>query len=219
MHGGIDAAIEALILYDELAFDGPSVKRNADKFPSILELTRRGELLGEADETLENDIYSSVIQIYVPRLTAMSPECENLFRMHTEPWMAAEIGAAHYYPSSRWLDIESELTGEAATLAQSLHNQFSQYTPFSGAACAMLIRTLYYDRLQQFANADLMLHPLKGAFLGGVNTDRPKYNAWDSTTILDIFDEEVRHAYYEARQNGWDMLIPPSRFLCSPVTY
>ncbi len=47
------------------------------------------------------DVYRAVLAGYVPHVEVTAPEFEDLFRMHTEGWMAAEVGAKGYYPSAR----------------------------------------------------------------------------------------------------------------------
>lgn len=206
-HGGIDAAIEALVLHDDLVFDGPSIRRNLDALPELGALTSHGELLWESDTTLESRIYSSILRTYVPQIAKTDQSLVDLFRMHMEDWMAAEVGVKGCFPSVHWGTILRQLNGEASALASSLQERFGVNTPMSGAACALLLRTLYYDRLQQFASAHLILHPLKGAFLGGIKEeDDPKAlppdGGWKSSTILSIFDEKVRRAFYE-RKKHW----------------
>src|ERR1019366_5744869 len=78
-HGGIDEAIEAFVLYDDLVFDGPSLKRNAERLPELLSLSRFGELLWEDDPTLESRIYTSVLRSYVPHINTPRPEFTGLF--------------------------------------------------------------------------------------------------------------------------------------------
>ena len=196
-HGGIDEAIEAFVLYDELVFDGPSLKRNIDRLPQLLELSRFGTPLWEEDTTLERRIYSSILRSYLPRIQASDDAAHNLFKMPTEEWMAADVGV-RYYPSEHWRDVEAELTEEAAALARSLGERLGM--GMSGAACALLLRTLYYDRLQQLAAANLIVHPLKGRFLGGLRDEGAQQLA--TSTILNLFDETVRRAFYE-RKEKW----------------
>jgi hypothetical protein len=206
-HGGIDEAIEALVLYDEVLFDGPSLRRNFARLPQLLDLSKLGKRLGEDDSTLERKVYASVLRDYVPRIQDPGPGSQHLFRMHTEAWMAAELGVESYYPSAEWRDIESELTDEAAAVAKSLRERFGPHVPYSGAACALLLRTLYYDCLQQFASANLVLHPLKehvATQLGKQGT-LPRNQIWGDgvgANLLDIFDINVRKAFYE-RKERW----------------
>jgi hypothetical protein len=191
-HGGIDGGIEALILNETVLIDRPSVDRNASNLPELMQFASIGQ---SATTETESDIYSAVTMAYVPHLKGGSSSTD-LFRMHTEEWIAAEVGAASYYPSSDWRDIETELTNpEARELASRLRDKFAKHTPYSGAACALLLRTLYYDYLQRRCEADLVLHPLKAIY-----REAPKSSAGSS--VLQLFDSKVRAAFYD-RKKRW----------------
>jgi hypothetical protein len=211
-HGGLDEAIEAFVLYDDLVFDGPSLKRNAERLPELLNLSRFGKLLWEDDTTLESRIYASVLQSYVPHINAPGPEFNGLWgwALNIEDWMALDVGIErHYSPgnsSVSWEHKESKLTGKALEVAQSLRNRFGNNTPKSGAECAILLRTLYYDRLQQYASANLILNPLKVGFYERLRTaDRSRRNRVADrpnaiNNILSVFDEKVRKSFYERKE-------------------
>ena len=208
-YGGLDEAIQAFILHDNLVFDGPSVRRNIDELPQLSGYCKLGAQLWKEDLTLEQRIYQSLLDTYVPRMEA-SENAIDLFRLHTEEWMAREVGVTTYYPSARWRDIESELTPQGMQLASELRRLFGNQTPFSGAACALLLRTLYYDRLQQMTSANLILHPLKGELIARIGKDsalapsvmEESAGSDHLLNILDIFDQSVRKAFYE-RKNKW----------------
>jgi hypothetical protein len=205
-YGGLDEAINAFVLHDNLIFDGPSLRRNFDRLPELMDYQSFGRTLWDDDLTLEQRIYESLLQTHLPSMQA--PESAlDFFRMHTEDWMAAEIGTVRYFPSARWRDIQRELTPEGQKLAEGLQALFGAQTPYSGAACAILLRTLYYDRLQQLASANLILHPLKGQFMGKIRADgsfhdeQSQNESWDSSmNILSVFDQSARKAFYERKQ-------------------
>jgi hypothetical protein len=207
-HSGIDEAIEAFILYDDLVFDGPSLKRNAERLPELLNLSRFGELLWEDDTTLESRIYTSVLKSYVPHINAPGPEFKGLWgwALNIKDWMALDVGVEHHYSrgnsSVSWEHIESKLTGKALEVAQSLRNRFGNNTPVSGAECALLLRTLYYDRLQQYASANLILHPLKARFYEGLRTTDPSRRN-RVKNILSLFDKNVRKSFYERKEESF----------------
>ena len=191
-HGGIDGGIEALVLNETVLIDKPSVDRNSSDLPELMQFTSIGR---PATTETESDIYSAVTAAYMPHLKGSSSSAD-LFRMHTEEWIAAEVGAANYYPSSDWRDIETELTNpEARELAARIRAKFAKHTPYSGAACALLLRTLYYDYLQRKCEADLVLHPLKAIY-----RESPKSSGGSS--VLQVFDSKVRAAFYD-RKKRW----------------
>jgi hypothetical protein len=192
-HGGIDGAIEAFILYDDLVLDGPSLHRNADRLPQLHGYAKRCRLIGVAED-FEDRVYQSVLNNYVPHVEVSNPAYRDLFHMHTQAWMAAEVGARAYSPSVGWREIEHFLTGQAALVAAGLRKRFGENVPMAGAACALLLRTLYYFQLQQWHSTDLILHPLKGRFLEAP----PRYGAH----ILGMFDDSVRTAFHE-RKTKW----------------
>ena len=71
-HGGIDGAIEALILYDELVVDSPSIHRNADRLPRLQDYAERCRLIG-TEEDFEDKVYRAVLSSYVPQVEVTDP--------------------------------------------------------------------------------------------------------------------------------------------------
>lgn len=200
-YGGLDLAIQAFILHEDIVFDSPSIKRNIEQLPALLDFYKLGSPLWEDDLTLERRVYESLLETHIPHMQKPD-DAFGFFRMHTEKWMAAEVGAGFHYPSAGWRDIERELTPEGRLLANSLESLFGDQTPTWGAACATLLRTLYYDRLQQLASADLILHPLKGRFLGNIESDGSftERGKEIGSNILSVFDQGARKAFYERKQ-------------------
>ncbi len=212
-HGGIDEAIEAFVLYDEVLLDKPSIQRNAERLPQILELSNLGAPLWENDSTLESRVYKQVLKAYIPRIDSLETEIIHLFQNYTHRWMsgeggicmAAELGVDRYYPSADWRDIESELTEEAAAAFQSMRQRYSEHGSYSGGTSALLLRTLYYDCLQQLARANLVLHPMKAQFVKGLRKRSSSVLARSApehvgSKLIDIFDEKVRQRFYERKE-------------------
>ena len=189
--GGIDQAIEAFILYDEIYLDAPSVRRNTDKLPELQNYSSFCQLVGEEEEA-ENKIYQAILRDYVPHIHVETEQFVNVYRMHTEDWMCREMGISRIFPSAGWRNIESKLTDDAKQVAKSMREQIGKYTPNSGAALVQLIRMMYYDYLQQIYHLDLILHPLKANFR--------KEEIRSGLNILDMFDDSVRKAFYERKQ-------------------
>ena len=143
--GGLRHAIEALVLYDEIAVDAPSIRRNLEKLPELDDYV--SWCTPVAVETgAESRIYEAVLNECVPHIE-IGTDSFDPFRMHTQDWMAAEVGAKRWYPSARWRDIEAELTDSARVSAEAMRKRFEGQIPYSGAALLQLLRTFYYDRL------------------------------------------------------------------------
>lgn len=206
--GGIDEAIQAFILHDNLLFDGPSLRRNVDRLPELMKYCGFGKTLCEEDLTLEQRVYESMLKNHFP--TLRKPEgTSEFFRMHTEDSLATEVEAGRYYPSTPYRDIASELTPQGQLAARALLTLCQSFSKdkYSGAACETLLRTLYYDQLQQLTSANLVLHPLKGQFMGWIKADgsysgqQYHSDSWTtSRSILSMFDKSARRAFYERKQ-------------------
>jgi hypothetical protein len=134
---------------------------------------------------MEQRIYESVLEECVPHIK-IATDSFDPFRMHTQKWMAVEVGV-NWYPSAQWRDIERELTDRARDVAKAMRQRFEGQIPHSGAALLQLLRTMYYDRLQHIYRMDLALHPLKTMFRQ--REIRPGSN------ILEMFDSSVRKAF------------------------
>ncbi len=195
LHSGVDAAIEALVLYDELLVDGPSVSRNRLRLPEIQPFVSMCRTIA-TNEGDEEQIYRDVLRNCIDHITGGNNLLAELFEYPVEEFMAAEMGVAPYYPSAQWQDVEDHLGGEAAKLAAAISVKSAGTSRASGAACLLLLRTLYYNQLQQTNNSDLILHPMKAAYYEDDSELRT------GNTILNLFDEKVRKSFYE-RKMQW----------------
>jgi hypothetical protein len=191
--GGIDQAIEALVLYDDVYLDAPSVKRNIDALPELHAYIEDCKLVAEKSG-IESLVYQSILADCVPHIGGKGGDFEDLLQMHTADWMVREVGIRDWYPSAEWRDIEAELTADAKLAAAGIRERIASKIPYSSAAVLQLLRTLYYDRLQQIYGVDLVLHPLKAALR--IQDKRSGLN------ILDMFDKSVRKAFLE-RKREW----------------
>ncbi len=182
--------VEACILYDELLIDGPSYHRNESKLHSIKGIEEFAKIV-ELNERDERHIYLRFSRSF-NRIKGR-PESSDLFRIHTTQWMADEIGAEFSYPSADWKDIESRLGDEIKVIAQDLRHALEPHLPVSGTACIGILRTFYYLTLQEKLGANLLLDSLKGHFY------EPLQPNFSGTTIIDLFDETVRQAFYDRK--------------------
>ena len=190
-HVDIDGGIDALVLSEKVLFDKPSIDRNTEDLPTLGQFTTMGRLVGDH---AESEVYAAVGKNYLHHIEG-TPAALDLFRMHTTPEIAAEVGARVYFPSASWEDVASELQDDGAKdLAVALHARFASHGPRWGAACALLLRTLYYDELQRSYGVDLVLHPLKAAY-----RETPRSS---ESSVLNIFDKTVREAFYR-RKKDW----------------
>ena len=65
--GGIDQAIEALILYDEVYIDAPSIERNLDGLPELQNYTQWCQRVAEK-KGIEGAVYQSIITDCIPHI-------------------------------------------------------------------------------------------------------------------------------------------------------
>lgn len=194
--GGVSNTIDALILYARATVDGLSCERNIERYPGLERLISNFEVVTlTAPE--EQRAYGS---IEVLRDHIHGSAGSELFRGHTEQWMTAECNGGYPYPSARWDDVEQGLPPELRHWAQLLRG-----TAVWGAACVSLLRTFYYQSLQQMIGGDLLLDPWKAAFYDGARPD-----------ILSIFDETVRKEFKQ-RKEKW-LGIKPVEFSCPMLT-
>ncbi len=192
---GVDEAIEALVLYDDILVDGPSVARNNATYPEMEPFVSVCRQIATGDGE-EEAIYRGATAAFIDRIVQVANPLDDLFDCPLEQWMGAETGVPIYYPSTNWLDVEARLGGEAARMAAMIRVKSGIDAPSSAVVCTQLLRTLYYSRLQQDYQADLILHPLKGAYY------EPSDGVRTGNTILNLFDETVKRAFYE-RKAKW----------------
>jgi len=187
---GFENTLEAIILYDLVHLDGPSIRRNdyaIETFEGLKDVVKLIELSPKD----EGNCYSSILEL-TNHIDA-NPNITDLFRGHTQTWMTDECGAGHTYPSSSWSDVERVLPENLLQIAQELKISFGSYLPFSGAACLALIRTFYYQGLQKQLGYNLLLDPWKGYFYE---------NASYGSSIVNMFDKTVRDNFIQ-RKRKW----------------
>jgi hypothetical protein len=192
-HFGIDGAIEAYVLYDDLLLDGPSVRRNENRLPGVARLSEGCRLI-DLTEAQERGIYQSVLDSYLVHLSSARTFMTEMNEMDVQQWKAGQAGV-RYDSETLWGDIERRLSPEAQAIVASssaVPDRAGQH--FGGNAWLTLLRTLYYDRLQQGVGVDLIVHPNKGAFLAASPGTGPN--------IVRLFDESVRTAF-AARKETW----------------
>lgn len=189
--GGLDGAISAMVLYEDLVVDQSSVSRNIQRLPSLERI--RDITATRNIDVDENTVYAAVARIYLSRLDP-NAHLNALAMLEADLATTAEVGTSAFGPAGAWREVESELSGAAAELARQLREMFGAYAPTSGAACATLLRSLYYDYLHQAIGADLIVHPAKAA------VREPQSGA--PVRILDAFDKDVRTAF-AARRKRW----------------
>ena len=187
--GGLDGAISALVLYDDLVVDQSSLSRNVERLPSLARV--RDITNARNIDVDENTVYAAVASIYLSRLDP-NAHLSALALLEADLSATAEVGTSAFGPAGAWREVENELSGAAAELARHLRELFGAYAPASGAACATLLRSLYYDYLHQVIGADLIVHPAKAAIR------EPLSGA--PVRILDAFDKDVRTAFAERRK-------------------
>jgi hypothetical protein len=208
LHGGIDEAIEAFVLYDNLLFDGPSLRRNTGRLPQLETLSKFGQVVSHSGTELEREVYGLLLERYLPFFGESSAVTSVVGHLHVGDWDLADLDGNRYYPSAGWRQIESEMTTEAREVAHELRKQFGAHVDHSGAATALLLRTLYYDCLQQCTGSDLVLHPLKGQFLTQLRRHmafkhgKPSSGQPAGGELLNRFDEKVRREFY-MRRDAW----------------
>jgi hypothetical protein len=198
LEGGLSNTIDALVLYERVKVDGLSCERNIPKYPGLIPLLPHFEVVRLTHDE-EQGAYGS-IEALRDHIQG-SAESADLFRGHTEAWMTAECNGGYPYPSARWDDVEMGLPDDLKHWAQLLRG-----TAIWGAACVSLLRTFYYQSLQEMIGGDLLLDPWKGAFY-----DRDK-----GPDILAIFDEKVRLEFIE-RKKKW-LGVKPVDFSCPLLT-
>jgi hypothetical protein len=192
MYGaGLDGAIGAFVLYDDLRVDQPSISRNIEKLPSLELVTAIAPVV--PTDLDEDGVYHAVAERYLRHLD-VDAHLEGLAMLEADAATTAEVGTSTFGPAGSWREVESELSGAAAGLARRLRETFGATGPASASACATLLRTLYYDQLQQTIGADLIVHPAKAA------VREPATGA--PVRILDAFDADVRSAF-AARRTRW----------------
>ena len=185
---GLDGAISAMILYDDPLVDRASLDRNTPQLPSLDRLRktwRAGEV--EADE---DSVYALVGEKYVAHLDA-AKHLEGLAVLEADAALVAEVNS-QFGPAGSWREIERELHGEARKLAIELREMFGASAPASAAACGTLLRTFYYDCVQQVIGADLVVHPAKAVLR--------EESRGAATRILDAFENSVRAVFMERRR-------------------
>jgi len=189
-HGDIDGGINAIVLYEDILVDQASVDRNLGDLPMLEAFAAFASHISGSPEA---SVYSAIEAKYLGQVQG-SRKSTQLFGMHTDASTAREVGVARRYPSATWRDIERELGPGAKQLARGLREKLAPFVPSSGAACALLLRTLYYDELQRRSQTDLILHPAKAIFRDPT--------PGEGSSVLDVFDERVRKAFSE-RKRDW----------------
>ena len=187
---GLESTIEALVLYDNIWVDGPSINRNRKVYPYLDSIISHCKIL-ELNHSDEQLAYSSINELY--NNIQGDSKTINLFRGYTEDWLSNECLISYIYPSAKWVDVENDLPENLKQIAKKLRIKLGEFVPFSGAACLAIIRTIYYQALQRKYGTDLLLHPWKGAFY-----EQNGYGA----NIINMFDEGVRNAFYR-RKEKW----------------
>jgi hypothetical protein len=200
-------AVEALVLFDGVILDGPSVQRNEDMLGWLADMDH-----GTRIESLRSD---EVGALYLRAAT--------LFRQLDWEKVRLKQGGARLAVReftlpmelrsvTSWSEVEAHLSAEqsrevADAFGRPVRRALRQQTPPDTAMTIDLIRHFYYLALQERTGGALLLHPEK-AFRG----DAPHYGYADQ--ILAGFDKKVRTAYAD-RRRAWlgDTL---ATFRCRP---
>jgi len=204
------AVIDALVLYDKVLLDGPSVERNMHSLDWLLDIDDGIEIV-ELDSAEVSALYRSADEVVAH--VQPNPRNVDFMRVHMPHGLGAEVGQ-RFAPSTYWEDLERDLdSADLRRLQEIFADAFGEHVPFAGAPFIVLARLCYYLALQQSTASSLLLDPLK-AF------ETPQFSHGDTArSILDLFDSEVRTAF-EERQAKWlggqrrDLKLPLlSRFI------
>ena len=197
-HGSL--VLESLTLFDEVLLDGPSIERNFGALQWIRDIESGVEVIDIAKSEV-SAIYSRAI-LATERISP-SPANTDFMRIHMPLHLGLELGY-RFFPSTYWEHLRRIVNApDLVALQEALEAAFGEYVPFSGAAFVAIARLLYYLELQPILGADLLLDPTKSYEHG-----QPSY-ALVARSILDVFDQEVRHEF-EARKAKWFGRIEPS---------
>ena len=192
---GWTGAIEALVLFDRVILDGPSVQRNQDVLGWLPDLDD-----GTRIELLRKD---EIAGLYLRAATLFRQLDWKKIRLET---LGTVLAAREFElpmdlrSVTLWSEVEAHLSAEqsrevADAFGRPVRRALRQQTPPDSALTISLIRHFYYLALQERTGGALLLHPEKT--FGG---DAPRYGYADR--ILGAFDRKVRKAY-EDRRRAW----------------
>jgi len=223
-------AVEALVLFDHVLLDAPSV---GDPAESPLALRRDSrpwmarrrlheflsmEDLGDSVRYVNRDP-AEVKEVYRRALTLVegidwSPDTADLLGFHVDQDHAIEVGV-EVFPSSDWSEVARQL-GDDDLLRQIVSvfdDKMDRMLPLRAGGLLMLIRLFYYLATQErLGGPSLLLHASKSISQPG--------DYGYARTILDIFDERVRGAYLDRKQRwlgGHEAALPVpalARYVC-----
>jgi hypothetical protein len=217
LYGGLDSAIEAIVLYDQLLLDRPSTALHEEPLSNINLPDKLARFLPMAPD-IESQIYSDILTSWQDHSVLPDARTTEFMEKHHFKVFAWDCQMEHIGPVSwTWEIVEMSLSGAAAELAHKIRTRAGPRTPLA-FYCLTLLRTFYYNHLQQLYSADLVLHPLKNLLLErmrpGPAEERdhkvvrdepvPSDSRWDGRLspprILGFFDETVRRAFVERRK-------------------
>jgi hypothetical protein len=210
-----DAAhvVQALVLFDRVYLDGPSVERNLARLSWTLDIDPGVQVL-----EIENDNVSALYQRGSSLSGHIAPwdGTHDYLRMHVPEELVSEIGSRRWAPSTYWSHLEGlalppELQKMKAALDDGFDNAGTGH-PFSGAAFVALARLCYYLALQEEIGSVLMLDKLK-SYIRSASHDDPleEFGSPEDSSdpavrygrvahrILGMFDSQVSNAFEERR--------------------
>jgi hypothetical protein len=199
----VTAGVEALVLFEDVFTDKPSLERNFDSHKHLKELTGVVKFVNESNAD-EQARYKEASRLYIPLLTESGEWMVDFMRRHIVAADYDDIRGlrADLVPSTYFRHLTHILTGAEQDFLFALEGKLREYTPFSGAAATNIMRFFYYSATQLKYGCHLSLHPTRASLIDASSTELSRYHYNVGKTILDAFDKEVRGAYY-ARREKW----------------
>lgn len=185
--------IEALVLFDRVILDGPSVQRNQDMLGWLPDMDD-----GTRIESLRKD---EVGALYLRAATLFQQLDWKKIRLQPG---GSQLAAQEFtlpmelHSVTLWSEVEAHLSEEQSwEVADAFGRPMRKalQTRFDSGPTIGLIRHFYYLALQERTGGALLLHPEK-TFSG----QAPRYGYAEQ--ILGAFDRKVRKAY-EDRRRAW----------------
>jgi hypothetical protein len=192
-------AVEALVLFDKIVLDGPSIEVNLAKLGWLNDLWD-GITIRHMSRADTSRLYLRAATLF-NSLNWSSPTLMNyLTRWQLFGQAAGELSHEEHFDGSLidWDDVLQYLSdSQSEEAARGFILPPHIGSKHAGKGALQLARHFYYVALQEQVGGALLLHPTKSLFVA--NT-APRYGY--SNRIIDVFDKKVQREY-SIRRKIW----------------
>ncbi|GAB4015302.1 hypothetical protein GCM10028808_40260 [Spirosoma migulaei] len=180
IYGGVDCALEALVLYDNIYVDAHSYY---DRFSLTDPFSDSFDFFAALPITAKqrNDIH---LNIATKLIESKAIEDDFFNKIYEDFYGGENYDKFHHYLTSfQYFDSDERAIQDAIGF-KTYHLLCNEREKLPILMLVQIIRAFYYNELQKTFNCNLVLHPFKGLFVS-TNTSL-------QSRFLSIFDQEVR---------------------------